>query len=114
MALYGVEHFMPGFQEKLILARRSMRGWTNLRPPHAHPPITYGLTCVVAAELSRMGHPGAGLAALNESEKAKFDERQKVQRLRNAGLLPIPSAAGGDAALASGGNGTQMNTDHQD
>ena len=45
---------------------------------------------------------GAGLAALNESEKAKFDERQKVQRLRNAGLLPIPSAAGGDAEEAGG------------
>ena len=45
---------------------------------------------------------GAGLAALNESEKAKFDERQKVQRLRNAGLLPIPSAGGGDAEEAGG------------
>jgi len=45
---------------------------------------------------------GAGLAALNESEKAKFDERQKVQRLRNAGLLPIPSAGGGDAEEEGG------------
>jgi len=64
MALYGIEHLMPGFQGQLVLGRRSLRGWTNLRPPQAHPPITYGLTCVVAAELSRMGHPGAAVAAL--------------------------------------------------
>ena len=46
------------------MARRSLKGWSNLHPPKAHPPITYGLACVVAAELSRIGHPGAAVGVL--------------------------------------------------
>ena len=43
MALYGIEHYVPAFHEKLVLSRRSLKGWSLLRPPSAHPPITYGL-----------------------------------------------------------------------
>jgi len=63
MALFGVEHYLPTLEKKLRMARRSLT-WTNLRPPVSHPPITYGLTCLLAAELDRMGHPGAAVAIL--------------------------------------------------
>ena len=64
MAVFGVEHFLPSLQKKMVLGRRSIEGWNNLRPPTPHPPITYALACLVAAELSRMGHPGAAVAVL--------------------------------------------------
>ena len=35
-----------------------------MNPPTPHNPITFGLTCLVAAELSRMNHPGMAVAAL--------------------------------------------------
>jgi hypothetical protein len=64
MALYGVEHFLPGTEKRLHLARRSLRGWNNLRPPLSHAPLNWALTCLIAAELSQMNHPGAGIAVL--------------------------------------------------
>ena len=64
MALYGVEHFLPGLQDEMVLARRSLRGWDNLRPPQSHPPLNMALTSLLAAEMNRMGHPGAGVATL--------------------------------------------------
>ncbi len=64
MAVFGVEHFLPGLQGEMVLARRSLRGWDNLRPPQSHPPLNMALTSSLAAEMSRMGHPGAGVATL--------------------------------------------------
>ena len=41
MATFGVEHYMPELEKKLRLARPSLKGWTNLRPPVSHPPLNY-------------------------------------------------------------------------
>ena len=64
MALFGVEHYLPALQKKLQLGRRSLTGWNNLRPPIAHPPLNWALTCLIAVEVCRMGHPGAAAAVL--------------------------------------------------
>ena len=46
---------MPLLEKELKMARRSLRGWTNLRPPVAHAPMSWSLACLVAIELNRMG-----------------------------------------------------------
>ena len=64
MALFGVEHYLPALQKKLQLARRSLTGWNNLKPPIAHPPLNWSLTCLIAVEICRMRHRGAAVAVL--------------------------------------------------
>ena len=64
MATYGIEHYLPSLEKKMRLARRSLRGWDNKRPPLSHPPLNWSLTTLIAMELGRMGHPGAGVAVL--------------------------------------------------
>ena len=103
MAVYGIEHYVPAFQEKLVMARRSLKGWSNLRPPKAHPPITYGLACVVAAELSRMGHPGAAVGVLLRAARRSAWLREHLGKWLPAvrdipEIYPRQVAAGGARA----------------
>ena len=60
-AVFGCEYFLPVFSKQLVMARRSLKGWTLLRPPMAHPPINWGLSCLVAHQLSVLKHVGAGV-----------------------------------------------------
>ena len=62
MAVFGVEHYLPLLEKEMKMARRSLRGWSNLRPPISHAPMSWSLACLVAIELTRMGHPGAAVA----------------------------------------------------
>ena len=63
-AVHGVEHFLPATFQKLVLGRRSVKGWNHFRPPKSHPPLTWSLTCLLAVECCHMGHPGMGVAIL--------------------------------------------------
>ncbi len=64
MALYGVEHYLPETVRLLRLARRLLKGWTNLRPPQSHNPISYGLAGLIAIGLSGRGYRGATIGGL--------------------------------------------------
>ena len=63
-AIYGIEHYLPRTEKQLVLARRSEKGWKKFRPPLSHPPLNWGLTCLIAEQLARGGHPGAAVAVL--------------------------------------------------
>ena len=64
MATFGVEHYMPELEKQLHLARRSLQGWSNLRPPLSHSPLNWALACLIASELNTMGHPGMAIAVV--------------------------------------------------
>ena len=51
MAVFGVEHYMPELEKQMHLARRSLKGWTNLRPPLSHSRVNWALTCLMAMEV---------------------------------------------------------------
>ena len=63
-AVYGIEHFLPATRPELVLGRRSITGWQKLRPPVSHPPIPWHLTTLIAVEMAKMGHAGAGIGLL--------------------------------------------------
>ena len=63
-AIFGCEYYFPVFSKQLVMARRSLSGWTGLRPPQAHPPLHWGIACLIAVQMHNMGHVGAGVAVL--------------------------------------------------
>ena len=54
-ALYGTLVFVRGSRGLLHYSYLSLRGWTRLRPPTSHTPMTWNMAVVVAWRLAAMG-----------------------------------------------------------
>jgi len=105
MAVFGVEHYLPQLEKQMKLARRSLKGWTNLRPPVSHSPLNFSLVSLIAMELDRMGHPGAAVAAL-----IGFDCYLRISEIGGLRVCEVSDIKDSDLHLgrqvARGGRGT--------
>jgi integrase len=63
-ALYGCLWALPRFKGKLPLADTALTAWSRLVPPVPHPPMSWGLALVVAANLARFVALEVGVAVL--------------------------------------------------
>jgi integrase len=63
-AVFGLIHRHPPIKQYLGEARMRLRGWKRLKTGKSHPPITWELTCVFAATMSRWGRHAEAVATL--------------------------------------------------
>ena len=63
-AVYGLIYHVPELKEKLLLSRRSLRGWDRTRPHRSHPPVTWELTVMIALTMARRGLHAEATASL--------------------------------------------------
>jgi integrase len=63
-AVYGLQHYAPWAGKGLEAAKMALAGWKRLRPSVSHPPLTWELTCLLAAWMAAHGQHDAGLALL--------------------------------------------------
>lgn len=86
-AVYGLGMFLPNTRSKLQTAKLALRGWNKLIPPKPYPPISWPLTCLVAASMAAHGDALAAVATL-----VAFDALLRVGELvalrRNDIVLP--------------------------
>lgn len=63
-ALFGLIYRHPPLRLKLGESRLRLRGWKRLKEHRSHPPITYELTVVFAATMSKWGRHAEAVATL--------------------------------------------------
>lgn len=63
-ALFGLIYRHPPLRLHLGEARMRLRGWKRLKQHRSHPPITYELTIVFAATMSKWGRHAEAVATL--------------------------------------------------
>lgn len=63
-ALFGLVYRHPPLRLHLGESRMRLRGWKKLKHHHSHPPITYELTVVFAATMSKWGRHAEAVATL--------------------------------------------------
>lgn len=63
-AVYGLIYHAPELKERLLLSRRSLRGWERTRVHRSHPPLTWELTVVIALSMARRGLHAEAVASL--------------------------------------------------
>ena len=63
-ALFGLIYRHPPLRLKLGESRLRLRGWKRLKQHRSHPPITYELTVVFAATMSKWGRHAEAVATL--------------------------------------------------
>ena len=63
-AVYGLIYYAPELKDRLLLSRRSLRGWDRTRPHRSHPPLTWELTVMLALTMARRGLHAEATASL--------------------------------------------------
>lgn len=63
-AVYGLIYYVPKLKERLVLSRRSLRGWDRIRVHRSHPPLTWSLTIMLALTMARGGLHAEAVASL--------------------------------------------------
>lgn len=63
-AVFGLIYRHPPLRLKLGESRLRLRGWKRLKQHRSHPPITYELTVVFAATMSKWGRHAEAVATL--------------------------------------------------
>jgi integrase len=63
-AVYGLIYHAPELKERLLLSRRSLRGWDRTRTHRSHPPLTWELTVMLALTMARRGLHAEAAASL--------------------------------------------------
>jgi integrase len=63
-ALAGVLRAMPEWKHSLPLSRQALKGWSRLRAPVSHPPLTWEVAVAMALSMAKSGYFGAGVALL--------------------------------------------------
>jgi integrase len=62
--LSAVVFHRPSLRHKLGESRLRLRGWRNLHQSHAHPPVTWELTVLLAVTMSKSGFHAEAIATL--------------------------------------------------
>src|ERR1700674_2253068 len=63
-AVFGLIYRHPPIKLHLGESRMRLRGWKNLKTGKSHPPITWELTCVLAATMAKWGRHAEAAATL--------------------------------------------------
>ena len=93
-AFYGLNMRLPGSKRAMPVSRQALAGFVRTRPSVPYPPLSWGVTCVVAVWMVRRGYFRQGVAML-----LAFDcllRAGELWRLRREDVV-----AGGDARVGA-------------
>ncbi len=93
----GIRHLLPSLD--LPIVDRRLRGWHRLQPSASPPPLTFELTCLIAATMAHSGFHAHSIASL-----LAFDCYLRIGEL--VGLTVSDVARIGDHRLPAGAAGT--------
>lgn len=93
-ALAAIHLVHPESKGRLNRTYRALKGWRNLKPSIAHPPLTWPVTCLIAATLKIQGHRAMAVATL-----LGFDCYLRVSEF--SGLMKVDVAEPGDRRMGS-------------
>lgn len=99
-AVYGLIYYAPELKERLLLSRRSLRGWERTRVHRSHPPLTWELTVVIALTMARRGLHAEAVASLLAFDcYLRVGEYLRLQ-FRDVALLDDPRLGGAHTGMA--------------
>jgi hypothetical protein len=95
--IYGIYFLVPSFKNQLSISVQRLKAWNRLEPAVSHAPITYELTCLIAASMSKVDYHWCTYAV---GALVAFDCYLRVGELVN--LVVSDVAVPGDARLHAG------------
>jgi integrase len=99
-AVYGLIYHAPELKERLLLSRRSLRGWERARVHRSHPPLTWELTVVIALSMARGGLHAEAVASLLAFDcYLRIGEYLRLQ-FRDVAMLEDPRLGGAHTGMA--------------
>lgn len=99
-AVYGLIYHAPELKERLLLSRRSLRGWDRTRGHRSHPPLTWELTVMLALCMARRGLHAEAVASLLAFEcYLRVGEYMRLQ-FSDVAVLGDPRLGGAHTGMA--------------